>query len=111
VEGAIATLVAIALGGAISAAPLIAATFVGRRMGHKGMALIAPWIGAVLLALIVGGLTYLGDSADSDGDSSPTEMAWIFGMLVSGYLTTLIYLIVLAARRLPVRPADTAAVF
>jgi hypothetical protein len=111
VAGAASTLLLIGVMGAISAAPLIAATFVGRRMGYKGMGLIAPWIGAVALALAVGGILYLGASEDPDRGTSPAELAWVGGMLVSGYLTTLVYLIVLAIRRLPVRPADTAAVF
>lgn len=110
-SGAASTLLFIGFMGAISTAPLIAATFVGRRMGHRGLGLIAPWIGAVALALMVGGLVYLGAGEDPDRATSLAGSAWGAGMLVSGYLTTLVYLIVLAVRRLPIRPADTAAVF
>jgi hypothetical protein len=94
----------------VCAAPLIAATFVARRMGYKGIAVIAPWLSAVGLALLIGGALYGIGKLDP---SNPLSMsaAWVGGGLSSGYLTTLVYLIVLAIRRLPLRPADTAAVF
>ena len=122
--GAAGTLVSLLVIALISAAPLTAATFVGGRMGYKGIALIAPWIGAVGFALLIGfGLAALLVSfevapADS-GRSSATRpdavtmatSSWTAAMLLSGYLTTIVYLIVLAVRRLPARPADAAAVF
>lgn len=106
--GALWTILFMAL---LSAAPLIASTFVGRRMGYRGIALIAPWIGAVALALLLGmGFAALADN-NPERVVASTVSAWVGGMLVSGYLTTLVHLIVLAVRRLPARPSDAAAVF
>lgn len=114
-DGSLISLVILAL---IGGAPLTAATFVGRRMGYRGIALIAPWMAAVAFGLLIGfGLGQLSAQIEPvgvDGEPTPVSAAassWAAGLLLSGYFTTLIYLIVLAVRRMPTRPADTAAVF
>ncbi|MDO9335527.1 MAG: hypothetical protein Q7T61_03940 [Caulobacter sp.] len=108
--GAVSALLTILFMAAISAAPLIAATFVGRRMGYSGIALILPWAAAIGLALLLG-TGFYGLAQLSPRNAMPMTSAWIGGTLLSGYLTTLVYLIVLAIRRLPSRPSDTAALF
>lgn len=108
---AASSLITLAFLALISMAPLVAATFVGARMGHRGLGLIMPWVGAVALGLLAGwGFSSLAESNPERVVASVVS-AWAGGMLVSGYLTTLVYLIVLAVRRLPTRPTDTAAVF
>lgn len=112
-DGSLFSLVLLAI---IAIAPLVAATFVGRRMGYRGIGLIAPWIVAVAFGLLIGfGLWQIQLQWEPIGQPStaPATAAssWAAGLLLSGYFTTVVYLIVLAVRRLPTRPADTAAVF
>jgi hypothetical protein len=100
----------------IAIAPLIAATFVGRRMGYRGIGLIAPWIAAVGFGLLIGlGLGQVQlqfePVGQTTGAPANAASAWAAGLLLSGYFTTVVYLIVLAARRLPARPVDSADVF
>lgn len=113
--GAAGTLFSLLVIFLISAAPLTAATFVGRRMGYGGLALIAPWAGAIGLGLLIGlGLASLDGVAANRANPSAviaTATVWTAGMLLSGYITTVVYLVVLAVRRLPSRPTDAAAVF
>lgn len=112
-DGSLISLTILAI---IAIAPLIAATFVGRRMGYQGIGLIAPWIAAVGFGLLIGlGLGQIQLQFEPVGQTggAPANAAssWAAGLLLSGYLTTLVYLIVLAARRLPARPADAADLF
>ena len=105
--GSVFSLLVVAL---FSFAPLAAATFVARRMGYRGWPVFAPWVAAIVLTLLVGaGVAWLARPNDDPMGSLGGTMAG--GMLLSGYFITVVHLIVLASRRLPVRPDDTAAVF
>jgi hypothetical protein len=112
---AVSTLISLIVFAIIGTAPLTAATFVGRRMGYRGIALVAPWGAAVAVGLLMGlAIMQLNAEVVSDGEPvglSRVVSSWIGAIMLSGYFTTLVYLIVLAVRRLPTRPADTAAVF
>jgi hypothetical protein len=97
---------------AVSSAPLIAVTFVARRMGYKAVWLIGPWGVFVALWLLVGIAVYgISQVTPSEEAGMDATMSTAIGVLVAGYLTALVNLMVLAVRRLPTRPADTAAVF
>ena len=109
--GAAGSLISLLILAVISVAPLTAATFVGARIGYRGIALIAPWIGAVAFALLAGFAFAAIAQGNPERVVASTVSAWAGAMLVSGYFSTLVYLIVLASRRLPTRPVDTAAVF
>lgn len=112
---AVGSLISLIIFAIIGTAPLTAATFVGRRMGYRGIALIAPWVAAVAFGLLIGfGILQLNAEVVADEEPvglSRVTSSWIGALMLSGYFSTLVYLIVLAVRRLPTRPADTAAVF
>ncbi len=109
--GAVSSLLSLVLLAVISGAPLTAATFVAGRMGYRGIGLIAPWAVAVGLGLLIGSAYWLLADLGSQRRVPIAVTAWSGAMLLSGYFVTIAYLIVLAVRRLPARPADSADVF
>lgn len=94
----------------ISFAPLAATTFVARRMGYRGWAVAVPWVAAVVVTLALGvGLVWITRPNDSPLGSMNGTLAG--GMLLAGYFITVVQLIVLASRRLPVGSDAAADVF
>jgi len=112
-DGNLISLIIVAI---IAIAPLIAVTFIGRRMGYGRIWLIGPWIVLVGLGLLIGlGVWQIqiqvSPAGEPGGVPDAVASSWTAGALLSGYLTTFVYMVVLAARRLPTRPTDAADLF
>jgi hypothetical protein len=86
----------------ISIAPMIAVTVVSGRMGRRRLWQIGPWAAAVTLGLGIGSLIY-AVSAETNPRAEAMASAWGGAALISGYLSTLGYLITLAIVG-PVKP-------
>ena len=85
----------------VSLAPMIAATFVCARLGRRGLWLALPWAGAIALGLLLAAglyaLAQAGRVTPTDPDAFPPIYSALAGaMLISGYVSTLVYLIALA---------------